>query len=116
MKRIELSILSWGIYLMTLGLALIVFPLMTVGLFGYSGTEDLWIRFTGILSVVLGMYYLQVAQKKIRQLYLWKVLGHVFGLICMIAFFSSGIADKRIIGTMVIETLACLWTLLLLKK
>ena len=112
MKRVEISILSWGIYLIGLGLALICFPVKTVALFGYNGYEDLWIRLTGILSAVLGMYYIQIAKNKIYLLYKWKIIGHVFGLVCMVAFILEGVADKRMIGTIAVELSACLWTIL----
>jgi hypothetical protein len=115
MKRVEISILSWGIYLIVLGLALISFPVKTVALFGYDGYGDLWIRLTGILSAVLGMYYIQIAKNRIYQLYKWKIVGHIFGLFCMVAFIVEGSADQRMIGTITVESLACLWTIIALR-
>jgi hypothetical protein len=116
MKRVEISILSWGIYLIGLGLALICIPVKTVALFGYESYEDLWIRVAGILSVVLGMYYIQVAKNQIYPLYRWKIIGHVFGMLCMVAFIVEGVADKRMIGTIAVESLACLWTVYAIRS
>lgn len=115
MKSTEISILSWGIYLIGLGLALICIPINTVALFGFESSEDLWIRFAGILSVVLGIYYIQVAKNRIKLLYKWKIVGHVFGLVCMGGFIVSGVADLRLMGTIVVELSACLWTFFALK-
>jgi hypothetical protein len=115
MKRVEISILVWGIYIILIGLCLITIPAIIMAFFGYQITDDLWVRFTGILSVVLGLYYIQVAFKKIVLLYRWKIVGHVFGLTCMTAFLLTGLADQRLIGTMVVEVAGCLWTLIALK-
>ncbi len=115
MRRVEISILVWGIYIIILGLFMITIPVKTMALFDYQISDDLWVRFIGILAVVLGLYYIQVAQKKIIPLYRWKIVGHAFGLLCMTIFIISGVADKRLIGTMVIELAGCLWTLITLK-
>lgn len=116
MKKTELSIKIWSIYLFILGLSMVIFPVATVGMFGYSGTGELWIRFVGILSVVLAMFYMQVARYRVQELYSWKIAGHVFGIVCMLTFLFSGIADGRIIGTIALELMACLWTLLALRS
>ncbi|NJK87884.1 MAG: hypothetical protein HC906_19890 [Bacteroidales bacterium] len=116
MKRVDLSIMTWGIYLICLGMSMIIIPLKVVAMFGFAGTEDLWIRFAGILSAVLGLYYIQIAVKSISALYLWKVAGHVFGLVCMVAFILTDVADMRILGTIFFELLACLWTVYALRS
>jgi len=115
MKRTELSIKIWSIYLFVLGFSMIVLPATTVGLFGYANDGELWIRFTGILSVVLALFYYQISRYHLHELFSWKVAGHLFGMVCMIAFWVAGIADKRMIGTMVVELGACLWTVFALK-
>lgn len=112
MKKTEVSIKVWSIYLFVLGLSMVIVPASTVGMFGYSNTGELWIRFVGILSVVLAMFYFQIARHKVQVLYSWKIAGHVFGTTCMVAFLVLGIADHRIIGTILVEVLACLWTAL----
>lgn len=115
MNRVEISIVSWGAYLVVLGLSLIIFPLTTVGLFGYSESGGLWIRIVGILSVVLGFYYVQLVRYRAHKMYRWKIAGHLFGLACMIIFFLAGYADGKILPTIVIELTACLWTFLALR-
>lgn len=115
MKRTELSIKSWGIYLLALGLSMVFMPVTTVGLFGYTADGELWIRIVGILSVVLAMYYWQMVRYHVHELYSWKIAGHTFGIVCMTGFLVMGLADGRIIGTIVVELLACLWTAFALK-
>lgn len=87
-----------------------------MALFGFVISEDLWIRFAGILSAVLGIYYIQVALNRIKLLFKWKIVGHVFGLICMGVFIVTDIADLRLMGTFVIELTACLWTFFALTR
>lgn len=115
MKKTELSIKIWSVYLFVLGISMVVFPGKTVGMFGYTDTGELWIRFVGILSVVLAMFYMQVARYRVQELYSWKIAGHVFGMVCMITFLASGIADNRIVGTIAVELLACVWTAVAMK-
>ena len=115
MKRTELSIKTWSIYLFVLGFSMIVLPATTVGLFGYANDGELWIRFTGILSVVLALFYYQVSRYHLSELFSWKIAGHLLGMACMTAFLVAGIADNRMIGTMVVELGACLWTVFALR-
>jgi hypothetical protein len=116
MKKTEISIKVWSIYLFVLGLFMIIFPAMTVGWFGYTAEGETWIRVIGILSVVLAMYYMQMARYHIEVLYNWKIVGHTFGITCMTTFLVLGIADSRIVGTIAVELLACLWTAFALKS
>lgn len=115
MKRTELSIKVWSIYLFVLGFSMVIMPSATVGMFGYLNTGELWIRFVGILSVVLAMFYMQIARYQLHEMYTWKIAGHIFGMVCMISFLAIGVADGRIVGTITVELLACLWTAFALK-
>lgn len=115
MKKTELSIKVWSIYLFVLGFSMVIMPSATVGMFGYLNTGELWIRFAGILSVVLAMFYMQIARYHLHEMYTWKIAGHIFGMVCMVSFLASGIADGRIVGTITMELLACLWTAFALK-
>ncbi len=116
MKKTEISIFSWAVYIVLLGLCLILFPAQTVSVFGYEGVGDaLWIRMLGILSVVLGMYYFQMARYKISKLYPMKLAGHSFGIFCMTFFLVYDLADSRIVGTMLMDAAALTWTAVCLR-
>lgn len=116
MKKTEISIFTWAVYIILLGLCLILFPTQTVSIFGYEGVDEaLWIRMLGILSIVLGMYYFQMVRHKVVKLYPMKLAGHSFGIFCMGSFLIYDLADSRIIGTMLIDTAALMWTAVCLR-
>lgn len=115
MKKTEVSIVAWSIYLLLLGFGLVVVPRQLLALFGYSLAEDLWVRMLGILSFVLGGYYLLVYHYRLSLLYPWKVAGHLFGSGCMLAFLALKIADARLLGTLATELSAAAWTALALR-
>jgi hypothetical protein len=115
MKKTELSIKSWSIYLFVLGLSMVILPAVTVSWFGYSAEGELWIRVVGILSVVLAMYYMLMVRYHVFEMYKWKIAGHLFGITCMTAFLVLGAADNRIVGTITMEVLAGAWTAIALK-
>ena len=116
MNKVENSIKFWGIYLIVSGISFFALPLKMVQWFGYEAHEDLWIRFLGMIMCVLGIYYFLIAFFRINVLYYAKVWTHLFGIVCMLILWIFAYADARIIPTIIIETGACLWTLLTIKK
>lgn len=59
MTRAALSVYMYGLYLTgSVALPFLIFPHFTLGLFGLSAGDELWVRFTGILAGVLGGFYI----------------------------------------------------------
>lgn len=114
-SKARLSIMVWGYYLVTMGLLLIVIPQQILSGMGFEPTSELWPRMTGLLSTVLGLYYLMIVYYRIHILYKWKIAGHLIGITTMIMLFSTNNAPSAIIPTAVTELVAAIWTIIGLK-
>ena len=114
-SKARLSIMVWGYYLVTMGLLLMVIPQQILSGMGFEPATELWPRMTGLLSTVLGLYYLMIVYYRIQILYKWKIAGHLIGIITMIVLFSTNNAPAAIIPTVITELVAAIWTAISLK-
>ena len=58
MTRAALSVYMYGLYLISsVALPFLIIPHFTLGLFGLSAGDELWVRFAGVLAGVLGAFY-----------------------------------------------------------
>ena len=111
-----LSVLFWGIYLCTTGATLILIPALTLPLMGYPPSFDIWVRMTGLLTAVLGFYYIQAARHQIFPFFRWKIVGHTVGIVVMLSLYFNNLAPSPILLTALIDLGAALWTLYTLQK
>jgi hypothetical protein len=70
---VRLSIFTWSIYLLGMGLGLLLIPDSIVDLFGMDPAKDIWIRVGGVVAVVLGIYYLGSAIHRARWMFWYSV-------------------------------------------
>jgi len=57
MKSTAKSIFYYSFYMMGMGLSLLFIPNLVLDIFGFSPTNDIWIRILGLLSFCAGMLY-----------------------------------------------------------
>lgn len=58
MSNAARSITVFGIYLAAIGLGFFFVPNLILPLLGFATTGEVWIRLTGLLTAILGMYFL----------------------------------------------------------
>lgn len=58
MSNLSRSITVFGIYLSLAGLSFILIPNLVLPMFGFPTTTEVWIRLVGLLTAILGMYFL----------------------------------------------------------
>lgn len=74
MTKAALSLYMYGLYLAaSVGLSFILFPHFTLGLFGLSAGDDMWIRFVGIFAVTIGAFYVAAVLTRTEAMYGWSV-------------------------------------------
>jgi hypothetical protein len=110
------SVWCWGVYLGVVGTGLMFFPLFLLPLFGFEPVTDVWIRMTGLLTVILGFYYVQIARYQITVFFQWKIIGHLMGVGLMMLFFLSDLAPPALLMTAATDLVAAVWTFLALRK
>lgn len=65
MNRAALSVLVWGVYLIIAGLGLLLTPNILLPLFGFATTTEVWVRIVGLLTAIIGGYYVYCAQNNV---------------------------------------------------
>ncbi|GAB4239786.1 MAG: hypothetical protein Kow0032_27040 [Methyloligellaceae bacterium] len=74
MTRAALSVYMYGMYLVTgVGLPFLIIPHFTLGLFGMSAGDDMWIRFVGVLSGMIGGFYIAAVLTHTHRFFAWTV-------------------------------------------
>ena len=59
MTRAQLSVYMFGLYLISgIALPLIFIPHFSLGLFGLSAGDGMWVRYVGVLAGVIGAFYI----------------------------------------------------------
>jgi hypothetical protein len=58
MSRAARSVFIFGVYLAILGLTLAVVPNVLLGLFGLPNAQEPWVRVLGVVTAVVGHYYM----------------------------------------------------------
>lgn len=74
MTKAALSVYMYGFYLISgVGLPFLLIPHFTLGMFGMSAGDDMWIRFVGLLSGTIGAFYVAAVLSHTRRVFAWSV-------------------------------------------
>ena len=110
------SILVFGIYLALTGLGFLVVPNTLLALFGFSTTNEPWIRVVGLLVLILAYYYVQAARSEMQPFFRWTVHARPLVVVCFIVFVALGLAQPMLIVFGVVDLLGAIWTGLALRS
>jgi hypothetical protein len=105
-----LSTFFWGIYMALNGISMVTYPNLGLTLMGFEPTQEVYIRLTGLLALVLGFYYIQFGRYYFQPFYYWKVTGHLAGIFIMIFFYLTGLASASILIFCLFDAMAAVWT------
>jgi hypothetical protein len=116
MSSASKSILVFGIYIVVAGLVLIFAPNVLLGLAGVPPASDIWVRGFGIISVVLGLYYLMAARENNVGFYRMTLLGRVVFMLSVSAMglLTPGYAGLVLFG--LIDLAGAAWTWYALRQ
>ncbi|MGI9384505.1 MAG: hypothetical protein ACR2PO_15235 [Methyloligellaceae bacterium] len=74
MTKSAFSVYLYGLYLITtIGIPFVVMPHFALGLFGMTAGDDMWVRLVGVLSAVMGGFYVMAVQADMERFYAWTV-------------------------------------------
>ena len=115
MSRAATSVFVWGIYMILMGATFLLVPNLVLPLFGFPPTNEVWIRGMSMLAIALGYFYLRAGRHEMLDFYRWKVHGHIFGVICMVAFVILKLGPPMLLLFASADLLAAIWTGLALR-
>lgn len=98
MTKAALSVYLYGLYLVTgVGLPFLIIPDFTLGLFALDAGDGMWVRFVGVLSGVIGGFYLAAVLTHTDRVFLWSVPARYASAIFMAAMVASGKAGLALL-------------------
>lgn len=109
------SLYYFGIYLLALGLALVIFPNSILGMFMMPETTEPWIRVVGVLAFCLGIYYYFMAATNHVLFLTLSVYIRASVIVWFMVFVLLDWVSPMIIIFGVVDLLAAGWTYFLLK-
>lgn len=115
MTRAATSLFAFAIYLFVIGVILLLDPNHLLVLLGFPATTEPWIRVVGMVSVVIGYYYLNAARAGLEAFMRWTVNARCTVLLFFMALVLMGVARPQLIFFGLIEVGGALWTLLALR-
>lgn len=114
MNGIRLSIFTWSVYMLAIGLGLLLVPDTVTDLFGLDSAREVWIQVVGVVAVVAGAYYLGAALHRARWLFWWSVPVRILSGLALIALaLTESVWQLWIFG--VLDLLGAGWTFAALR-
>ena len=110
MSRSARSVFVFGLYLVMLGILLLVVPNFLLGMFFLHSTSEVWIRVVGMLLLILGSYYIQMARKEMIDFFQWTVYVRPTTILFFSAFVLLGFAGPSLILFGAVDILGAIWT------
>ena len=110
MSRAARSILVFGIYLTALGAGLFVSPDAMLAIFRQPPTHEPWLRVLGLVSLVLGFYYIAAARADLTPFFRATLLGRGVGAVVFAAMVAVGIVPAFVLLMAAFDGLGALRT------
>jgi len=109
---VTLSMLVWGIYLLTIGALLLVIPGRTLTLLGHDMPKDHWIQVLGIVTIILAIYYMVAAQNEFYPLYRASIYLRYGALLGFVGLVVTKRAPAKLVVFGLLDGAGATWTLL----
>ena len=110
------SVLVHGIYLTLSGVTLIGVPNLLFGLLGIPATGEVWVRVVGVLTLILGFYFIQAARKEIIEFMRWTIYARLTFMLFCIVFVLLGFIGPILLLFGLLDLLGAVWTALALRS
>jgi hypothetical protein len=114
MSNLARSITVFGVYLLLAGLSFIFIPNVVLPLVGLPTTTEIWIRLVGLLTAILGMYFLHSVRYDDRHFYRATLYARLifFTGVTLFVIFKLGSPLLIVFGLVDLAGAAWTWTAL----
>jgi hypothetical protein len=116
MSKPATSMFVFGIYLACLGLGLVALPGIAFVLFGFPGTDGVWIRAFGMLLLFLAFFCIQSARQEVEEYFRWSVYTRTSVIVFFTAFVLLRLINPALILFGLIDLAGAVWTGLTLRS
>jgi len=116
MSNAAKSILVHGVYLLGLGVVMLIIPNVPLKIVGLPETNEVWIRVVGMMSLVLGYYFVQSARKELTDFFRSTILTRSSAIVFFALFVALGFAPINLLILIAVDPLFIIWTVLALRS
>lgn len=110
MSNLARSITVFGIYLSVAGLSFIFIPNIVLPLFGFARTTEVWIRLAGLLTAILGMYFLYSVRHDDRHFFRATLYARLIFFVGVTLFAIFKIGNPLLIVFGLVDLAGAAWT------
>lgn len=110
MRNAVLSMLTFGLYYSVAGLGYLVLPGFVSGQLDVNASGEIWVRFAGLLLLVLGYLYFQAGRQQLLPVFRWSVHIRVFSFLTFVVLWLLGFAEVIVLIFATVEIAGALWT------
>ncbi len=109
------SLAVFGVYLLGIAATLMLLPNLFLSIFGLPSTQEPWIRVVGLLSGVVGYYYLFAAARGLSAFYPATVYARVAAAVVFAALVATQVGPWQLVIFGAVDLLAAVWTHLAIR-
>jgi hypothetical protein len=117
MSKARFSLFIFGLYMVFVaGCGFMFMPHFLLGLFGLSASDDIWIRFVGMLASIIGIYYLLVVHANLERFFVWTIPIRYYAVAFMVLMVVLGKIGAPLLAFAAVDALGATWTWISLKQ
>lgn len=110
------SIAVFGVYLVVVGATLVLVPNLLLSLLFFPTSTEVWPRLVGVLTVILGFFFLQSARSGFTAFFRWTIAARCFLFLSVSAFALLGLVTPMLVLFGVVDLVGAAWTWYCLRK
>ena len=110
------SVLYYSFYMLGMGLGLLFIPNLILGIFGFSPTNDIWIRVLGLFTFCAGMLYFYCGRTDQTGFFRISIIERIvffLGMVGIVLFMRAN-PLLALIGS--VDLVGAIWTALTLRN
>ena len=116
MSKAARSLFIFAIYLIVIGLGFLIIPNVALRLFGFTETNEPWIRIMAMLLLILAYYYIYASRNEWTDFIRITVYARVSVILFFTVFVFLNLANPMLMLFAVIDLFAAIWTWFSLRK
>ena len=110
MRRPMLSMLTFALYYAIAGAGYLVLPGFVSSQLDVGADGEIWVRFAGLLLLVLAYLYFQAGRTQLIPFFRWSVHIRAFSFLAFVLLWLLGIAEVMVLIIAAVEIAGAAWT------
>lgn len=110
MRSPTLSMFTFGLYYVVAGSGYLVLPGFVSSQLDVTASGEIWVRFAGLLLLLLGYLYIQAGRQQLIPFFRWSVHIRALSFLTFVILWLLGIAEVIVLIFAIVEIGGALWT------